>query len=292
MTRRTAISALAAAPFATPAAPGRPTLCIFSKHMAQFGYDDLGKNAKAIGFGGVDLTVRPKGHVLPERAAEDLPKAVAAIKAHGLTVPMVTTDIRSATDPTARPILSTAAKLKVEYWKPGYLRHKLATLEGNMQEIRTTMTAFASMSKEYGIAAGYHNHSGDYFGAAVWDTREAIAGLDARFMGYYYDPGHATIEGGAGGWKISLAMVLPRLKMVALKDFYWAKGADGKWKVQWCPMGQGMVNWPAMFKAFAEAKFTGPLTLHVEYDPKDELAAIAADFEFTKKQMAAAYGTA
>ena len=41
--------------------------------------------AKEIGFDGVELTVRPKGHVLPENARRDLPKAVAAIKEHGLT---------------------------------------------------------------------------------------------------------------------------------------------------------------------------------------------------------------
>ena len=80
----------------------KPVLCIFSKHMAQFNYDELGKNAKQIGFDGVDLTVRAKGHVLPERAAEDLPRAVDAIRVQALSLPMITTDILNAARPGQR----------------------------------------------------------------------------------------------------------------------------------------------------------------------------------------------
>ena len=47
---------------------------------------------------------------MPERAAEDLPKAVAAIRAEGLEVPMITTALVAADDPTAVPILSTACQ--------------------------------------------------------------------------------------------------------------------------------------------------------------------------------------
>ena len=42
-------------------------------------WSDLGRAVKDTGFDGVDLTVRPGGHVLPERAADDLPRAIEAI---------------------------------------------------------------------------------------------------------------------------------------------------------------------------------------------------------------------
>ena len=121
MTRRTFTQALAMAPLAAApaaAAKSKPVLCIFSKHMAQFDYTELGRHAKQAGFDGVDLTVRPKGHVLPENAAEDLPQAVEAIRSHGLSVPMITTNILNANEPEARPILSTAGRLKIPFWKP------------------------------------------------------------------------------------------------------------------------------------------------------------------------------
>ena len=111
MTRRdfmaTAAAAATAAGGATAAAPGRPIVCVFSKHLAKLDYDQLGRAAHELGFDGVDLTVRPGGHVVPERVAEDLPRAVEAIRSHGVEVPLITTAITSASDPSARAILST-----------------------------------------------------------------------------------------------------------------------------------------------------------------------------------------
>src|SRR5690242_1115405 len=86
------------------------TLCLFSKPLPEMDWRRLAQAAKTVGFGGIDLTVRGGGgHVRPERAAEDLPKAVEAIRGEGLDVPMITTELTSADDPAARPILSTAA---------------------------------------------------------------------------------------------------------------------------------------------------------------------------------------
>jgi sugar phosphate isomerase/epimerase len=283
--------ASAAAPFAAAAAPAKPVLCIFSKHMAQFNYDELGKNAKQTGFDGVDLTVRPKGHVLPERAAEDLPRAADAIQNHGLSLAMVTTNILNAGEAPTRPILATAAKLKVPFWKPGYHRYDITNVEASLAKARTTTAGLAALAKEYKIAAGFHNHSGDYLGSAVWDIRAIIQDLDPNWIGYYFDPAHATIEGGLAGWRISQNIVTPRLKMVALKDFFWEKGKEGKWNLTWCPMGQGMVDWDRVFRGFAAAGFTGPMSLHVEYETKDEMQSIGKDLAFIKKKVAVAYGS-
>jgi L-ribulose-5-phosphate 3-epimerase len=288
MTRRTFVALSASA--ALNAGPDkRPPICIFSKHLAQFNYEELASHARAIGFEGIDLTVRPKGHVLPERAAEDMPRALDTIRSHGLTVPMITTDLTSASHPSARPILSTAARLKIPYWKIGYFNYRFPGVEAQVASTRESVAGLVALSREYGIQAGFHNHSGDTVGAAVWDARSILAGMDPATIGYYFDAAHARIEGGLSGWKISQDLVMPRLKMAAVKDFYWKKGGTGAWTVNWCPLGEGMVDWSAVFRTFAAARFTGPLSLHIEYNPADELAAIAKDFEFLKKAVAAAY---
>ncbi|HNY42625.1 MAG TPA: hypothetical protein PKJ41_19645, partial [Bryobacteraceae bacterium] len=66
MDRRQFITAAAVASprIARTQSTSLPKMCIFSKHMAQFDWKELGRKAKEIGFDGVDLTVRPKGHVL------------------------------------------------------------------------------------------------------------------------------------------------------------------------------------------------------------------------------------
>ena len=89
--------------------------------------------------------------------------------------------------------------------------------------------------------------------------------LDPQWAGYYFDPRHAVAEGGGGAWKAATHLVAPRLKMVALKDFFWKKTEKG-WVIEDCPMGDGMVDWPWIGKALREANFIGPISIHFEYE--------------------------
>lgn len=292
MDRRQFIASAALAPRAVVKAQpaGHPKLCIFSKHMAQFDWKELGRKAKELGFDGIDLTVRPKGHVLPERVREDLPRAVDAIRAAGLDVPMISTDLKSAADPAAIPTFETARKLGIRLLKPGYwLYAKDRTVLQTQAEVRLNFQGLLKQAMQNGVTIGLHNHSGAYVGTALWAYRDLLQDVDPRWAGYYFDPGHATIEGGLHVWRISLELVSPRLKMVAMKDAYWDK-ANGRWRPKWVPLGEGMVDWPEVYRSFAKAGFNGPISLHVEYNPKDELEAIARDLAFMKKQVNAAYG--
>jgi sugar phosphate isomerase/epimerase len=291
MTRRDFLAAPAAVSLAASAAPGRPMLCIFSKHMPKYGWAELGVKAKEAGFDGVDLTVRPGGHVLPERVAEDLPKAVEAIRKAGIDVPMITTGLIAASDPAAKPTLEAMKKLGIPLFKTGYWRYKrgVSALK-TIEETRKAFVELLAMSRAAGVTVGLHNHSADYVGCSLWDYREILRGVDSQDAGYYFDPGHSVVEGGGYGWRVSLDIVSERLKMVAVKDFFWEKSEKG-WRVKWCPLGQGMVQWGEFFKRFAEIKFTGPISLHVEYPGGEEPHAIAADLAYMKRQVAAAYVT-
>jgi Xylose isomerase-like TIM barrel. len=202
---------------------------------------------------------------------------------------MITTGLTSAADAAARPTFSAMRQLGIPLYKPGYWRYrKDRTVKQTLDEARQRFLDLLALGKEYGITAGLHNHSGDYFGCAVWDYREVLAGSDARDAGYYFDPGHATIEGGLHGWRVSLDLACERLKMVAMKDFRWEQ-QDGRWRPAWRPLGEGMVQWGEAFRAFARAGFSGPVSLHVEYHNSDELAAIARDLAFMKRVVAETY---
>lgn len=290
MTRRELLAGAATTTLAAARPSGRPPLCLFSKHLPDLGYDALGKACKDFGFDGVDLTVRPKGHVLPENVERDLPEAVKAVRSHGLSVPMVTTGLLSPDDPAAEPTIATAARLKVPYLKPGYWRYGSADVLQKVAEVKKATAGLVALANKHGIEIGFHNHSGDYVGTAVWDTFEIIRDMDPKRIGYYFDPCHATAEGGKAGWLVALNLALRRMKMVALKDFYWEK-RDGKWNMQMCPLGEGMVDWERFFSILAKARFTGPISLHVEYEPADEMAAIAKDLEFMKRMVTKGYGS-
>ena len=263
--------------------------CLFSKHLPELNWSDLARAVKDAGFDGIDLTVRPQGHVLPERAADDLPRALEAIAAHGVKVPMITTELTSANSPFARPILQAAAKGGVRYFKTGYWRYSTSPdVRAQVTATGEALQGLATLAREVGIELGFHNHAA-YIGAALWDIAPVIDRLDARAAGYYFDPRHAVAEGGAGAWKAATNLVLPRLKMLALKDCYWSKTPKG-WVVENCPLGDGMVDWTWASKAIRESGFGGPVSVHLEYQipsgTRQTIAAAQRDLATAKKYFA------
>jgi sugar phosphate isomerase/epimerase len=274
----------------------RGSLCFFSKHLPRMNARELGRSLKALGFDGVDLAVRPGGHVDPKRVAIDLPAFVESIRHEGLAVPMITTELLSDADPVAQPTLETAARLKIPFYKTGYYRYRFVDPRKEREDAGRQLRGLADLSRRYGMRLGYHNHAG-YIGGPVWDFAPFIESLDASAAGYYFDVRHAVVEGGDAGWRTAFDLVAPRLSMISLKDFFWEKNGTS-WRQRHCPMGGGMVDWPRFFAMLAKARFHGPVSLHVEYEvtgttpaaqQENMLAAAERDFAFVKARIAEAY---
>ncbi len=277
----------------------RGTLCFFSKHLPRMNGQELGRSLKPLGFEGVDLTVRPGGHVDPKQVTSELPVFADAIRHEGLSVPMITTELLSDADPAAQPTLETAARLKIPFFKPGYYHYKFADVRKELDAAGKQLKSLADLSARHGMRLGYHNHAG-YIGGPVWDFAPYIEPLDPATVGYYFDVRHATVEGGDGGWRSAFNMAAPRLSMIALKDFFWEK-TGGSWRQHDCPIGEGMVNWKQFFAMLAKTGFHGPVSLHLEYEiagatpaaqQENTLAAAARDLAFVKARLADAYSGA
>jgi sugar phosphate isomerase/epimerase len=158
--------------------------------------------------------------------------------------------------------------------------------------------ALTELSKQQGVQCGFHNHEG-YIGSQFWDVAPTIDQLNPKWVGYYFDIRHAVAEGGVAGWKAALNLAAPRIKMIAVKDSYWEKSSKG-WRQVNCPLGEGMVDWKAYFKALRQADFQGPISLHLEYEipgatkvamEENTLAAARRDFEFLIAELNRAYLT-
>jgi sugar phosphate isomerase/epimerase len=265
MTRRTFASLPLAA--AAQTEPARPTYCLFSKHLHWLPAGEAAAAARAQGYDGLDLTVRPGGHVPPERVRDGLPAAIEAARRAGATVPMITTAIRDAGSPHAEPILQAMRSAGLRLYRWGGFRYDLSrALEPQLKEFRKLAVELAAMNRQYGVCAMYHTHSGiGQVGASMWDLAQLLDGVDPECAGVNYDIGHATVEGGFGGWIHSARLLAPRMRGVALKDFLWARNARGEWRPAWCPAGEGMVDFARFFAMLKEAGFAGPLQVHIEY---------------------------
>ena len=284
---------------APAAVPVQDRIALFTDHLDDFGYSyaDVAKMIAPLKIAGPDLTVRGGGLVPPDRAADELPKAAAAFRDQGLSIPMVSTNLTSAADPTARPILSTLGKLGIRYYKLGYYHyHDLAKWESELESQRKDLAGLLELGRQAGAQAGFHNHSGATIGGALWDAWEFLRPLHPADVGFYFDPAHASIEGAKHAWKLNLQRISLRLTMVALKDYVWEKSSRG-WQTRWCPLGEGMVNWDEVFPMLVRIPFQGPISVHIEYDPggktpleriDNSLAAAQHDITFLREHLAKA----
>ena len=238
---------------------------VFSKHLQFLNYIDLAAASSDMGFAGVDLTVRPGGHILPERVETDLPNAVAALRTRGLEASLMTTAITDATDPVSRKVLETAAKQGIQRYRTGWLHYaEEEALPVAMVRLKAQMQALAKLNAGLGLEGCYQNHAGPNVGASMWEVWALLEEADARGLGCQYDIRHATVEGGLS-WPTGLRLVQSRIKTIVLKDFVWDK-RDGVWQVVNTPLGEGMVDFTRYFQLLKQYGIQVPASLHLEYD--------------------------
>ena len=200
--------------------------------------------AAQIGFDCIEWNVRRGGHVDPARVERDLPRAVEITRQAGLSVAMITTSIQDAASPHAEAILATASGLGITYYRGGeYFRYDYAgDLWRQIQDLKPRVASLAALNEKYRTVVAYHTHSGaGNIGGNIWDLWEVIRGIDPRVVGLNYDLGHATARGGTG-WIDAAHVVARHIRALAIKDVVWVKGPDGRWRIDYCPLGEGMID--------------------------------------------------
>ena len=216
-------------------------ISIFSKHLQFLDYKTTGEMAAEMGFSGVDLTVRPKGHVLPELAKTDLPKAIKAIKEGGSNCKMITTTIESVSNPLDVDIITTAASLGVNFYRPNWFDYKKdKSMVESLAFYQNEIKNLGELNKKVGIVGSYQNHAGIKIGASFWEINTLLETVHPDYFGNQYDIRHAVVEGG-NSWINGFELLKSKIKVIVLKDFKWGK-VNGKWQPINVPIGEGMVD--------------------------------------------------
>lgn len=289
-------------PVARAGAGQHPPLHLFSKHLQFLDYRGTALAAAEMGLDGLDLTVRPRGHVEPEYFARDLPAALDAIREAGLACDMMTTSIVGTESPRDYDLLALARERGVKYYRLGFLRYDKEVPPGqSIEKFREQLAALAEWNREIGITGLLQNHSGEErFGAAVWDAWSVLENLDPDALGIQFDVRHAVTDGGRM-WPTSFRLVESHIRAPIFKDFKWAQ-VDGSWELVNTPIGQGMVDFRRYFRMLKDAGIEGPFSLHCEYDlggankgkreltiPEDEVfAAIKRDIATVRRMWSEA----
>lgn len=263
----------------------RFTYCGFEKPLQFLSFDDVAAVMADAGYNGIEAAVRDKGHVLPERVEEDLPKMHEALKKRGLEITILTSSIDSIKSPHAEKVLRTAAKLGIKRYRMLWYRYDLRRpIQEQLNELRPKIAELVALNRELGLTALYQNHSGaDMVGAPLWDIYGLIKDFNPQQIALAYDIRHATVEGGLS-WPIQFNLVKSHIGAVCIKDFVWENR-----KVKNVPLGEGVVD-RKFFALLKETTFTGPVSVHVEYlersrDQKQIGEAFRKDLVTTKEWL-------
>ena len=132
--------------------------------------------------------------------------------------------------------------------------------------MRPRIAKLAALNARYKVGAMWHTHSGvGLVGASFWDICLLMKGLDPAAVGVNYDVGHATIEGGMGGWINSFHIMRAISARHRGEGFRVGEGRQGRVEGAVGAAGRGHGAPAAVLRHGEAAGFAGPLQLHFEY---------------------------
>jgi sugar phosphate isomerase/epimerase len=255
------------------ASPGKADpveIVLNSKFFAGLSVDELGRKVQELGYDGVDLCVRPGHPVNLENVESALPAAVKQWAEDGLVCPLATAPV-PLNDPSAPEVPALFAgcaaagvpRLKIGFWR----FREVEQFRGQLDQAREGLAGFARLAGEYGVQVVYQTHSGPCLGSNCAGLLALLEGFDPRHLGAYPDLGHLALDG--EDLAMGLAMIADWLSVVAIKDAYHAPqppGSEPPFAARFVPVGRGSVDWRRAIGVLRGLGFTGPLTVHTEYN--------------------------
>ena len=267
---------------------------LFTDNIADLSVLHACRAAKAAGFDGLDLTVRPGGHVTPANALQGLAEADEIADRESVGIPMIETALQDVNSPHAEAILA-AAHARARIFKLGYWRYTpFGTLLQQLDEARRKLDGLVALARRYHIRPCVHVHSGPVLSNGPL-LHLLLKDHSPDDVGAYLDVMHMTLEGGRSGWEMTLDMVAPWVAVVGIKDFVFRpteRDAHGqqRFRTEFVPVGDGLVPFPEFFARLKQIRFDGLVSFHAEYKKPPRplstpqlLEQSAKDLQFVKR---------
>ena len=153
-----------------------------------------------------------------------------------------------------------------------------------VERTRTALAGWSELAARYRVKVCYHTHSRGNLGLNAGMLAHLLRGFDPARIGAYLDEQFAT----------GAAIIADHLAIIGLKDALLlreqrnagaAQGAaltHGVPAIRWVEAGAGMVDWSAVRATLQWLAFTGPLSIHCEYEdpPGGHPAAMEREVTF------------
>ena len=270
---------------------------MFSKHLQTLSVGEAGQAIKGLGFDGVELTVRPGGHVGVERVEEELPRAVEELNALGVAVPAIVVEIHGRREPYAEAVCRAAARVGATTLRTSSQRYaRFGAIREEIDAARADARALEALGREHGLRLCIHCHSGPMLSAQGPTLAMIVDGTDPRHVGVSLDIAHLTVEGGLDGWRQSIDLLQGRVGIVAVKSFGWfgepdAETGGTRWTPKVVPLAEGGARWREAFALLRQLGWDADgqalVSVHSEYQGSASWRELSVDevIEQTRQDM-------
>ncbi|MBM4092158.1 MAG: TIM barrel protein, partial [Planctomycetes bacterium] len=220
-------------------------IAVFEKVFEALSYDELADAMAAIGVEGVEATIRPKGHIEPEAAGDEVPRMAEAMAKRGKRIVIAATHISAADEPHTVPLLQTLKAAGVTHYRMGHYYYDLAKpLKAQLDRCAAHVRELAALNLQVGIQGLYQNHSSSgrargYVGALGWDAVMLLDGVDPHAIGLAVDTRHLRQDTGSS-WRTAVMACKPHIRSIYVKDGLWHGPRGDQYKD--VPLDTGFVN--------------------------------------------------
>lgn len=237
-------------------------IILFEKPVQGLSYEEIADEVAKMGLRGLEATIRPTGHILPENAAKEIPGMMKALDAAGLDTVIAATRLIDATPETSDflKILrdNGITKYRTEYFNYSRDGDPLAEMRG----FRKRAQKLAELNARLGMEGIYQLHSGGRnSGSLLWDMALILEGIDPKHFGLGFDLRHTKTDGGLS-WEMTEKLARKHIRAIYVKDAKW--GGDQSDKLVNAPLGTGFVT-EKMFNRVRKNQSPMPISLHMEW---------------------------
>ncbi|MEO6915032.1 MAG: TIM barrel protein [Chitinophagaceae bacterium] len=127
-----------------------------------------------------------------------------------------------------------------------------APSDADLKQYGRLLTEIGKQTKAVGVTVAYHNHMGQ-LGQTPEEVDIILGAADPNYVCFELDVAHYTQGGGDS--TVAIRKHAKRIKALHLKDVRDVPGSPGKYV--FVELGQGRVDFPAIFKALDEISFKG-----------------------------------
>lgn len=225
--------------------------------------NDLGEIARrvaAAGYDAVDWRVQTDYHLPPAEMASLAPEVRGICEAEGLGI----ATLRTYADPADLELLETARDAAtamgcgaVRIGGFGYSgEQRYADVS---ERARHELSAVERLFEGSGVRALIEIHFGTIH-ASAGGALNLLQHFDPATIGAIADPSNMVVEG-REEWMMALDMLWDYLNVVDVRNSRWVRDAhSGRWRWEWAPLDEGMVDWGHVLGLLAQRGFGGWLT--------------------------------